>query len=104
MNKDVVYIDWRSDFKGGVATERESGGGGFSGPNDKPDTDGQLYLTTIPFRVSKINFGLDAMINPRKSISGDAVKTSDLAQDAIQLYIKTSHFLGTYFKRKKLRI
>ncbi len=37
---------------GGVATERE--GGGFSGLNTKPDTDGQPYiLFATPVRVSK---------------------------------------------------
>ncbi len=77
----------------------QEGEGEFSGLNDKPDTDGQLYLTTIPFSVSKINFGLDAMNNPRKSISGDAVRTSDLAQEAIQQKIESSNsaFLGNKF-------
>ncbi len=51
----------------------QKGGGGFSGLNDKPDTDGKPYLT-IPFtsRVSKIIIRTGyTMNNSRKSISDD---------------------------------
>ena len=50
-------------------------GGGFSGLNTKPATNGQLYLTT-PYTSQGFQnyyFRLDAMNIPRKSISGDTV-------------------------------
>jgi hypothetical protein len=40
-----------------------------------------IYLT-IPYESQR--FGLDAMNNPRKSISGVTVRTLDLAPEAIQ--------------------
>jgi hypothetical protein len=64
----TIPIPYHVPPGGGVATVR---GGGFSGLNAKPDTNNQPYLTIcIPVRVSEIYFGLNAMINPRKSISG----------------------------------
>ncbi len=52
---------------GGGAKER---GGGFSGLNDKPDTDGQSYPTNPNTSQGS---RLDAMNNPRKSISDDII-------------------------------
>jgi len=52
----------------------ERGGGGFSGLNDKPDTEGHPYLIIFySCRVPKIYFELDAMNNPQKSISRDTI-------------------------------
>jgi hypothetical protein len=54
---------------------QKKGGGEFSGLNTKPDTDGQPY-TTIPCLNQGFHnkfFGLNAMNNPRKIISGDTL-------------------------------
>jgi hypothetical protein len=57
----------------GRGSHRKGRGGRFSGLNAKPDTNSQPYLTILytsqGFR-NTVYFGLDAMKNPRKSISG----------------------------------
>jgi hypothetical protein len=54
-----------------VATEK--GGGGFSGPITKPDTATVPHHLIYQSGFPNIFFGLDAMNNPRKSISGDTI-------------------------------
>jgi hypothetical protein len=50
------------------------GGGVWSDLNTKPDMDGQSHLTIqYTSQASQKNFELDAMNNPRKSISGDTL-------------------------------
>ncbi len=61
LNRHIVWspFPWPFNLRGrGVAAER---GGWFSGPNAKPDTNGQPYL------FPELNFGSDAMNNPWKS-------------------------------------
>ncbi len=51
----------------------QKGEGESSGLNDKPDNDGQPYLTILYTNQGfQIKFWLDAMNNPRKNISGDS--------------------------------
>ncbi len=61
--------------EGGRGVATEGGGGGFSGSNDKPDTDSQTYPTipcTFQGFKNKISDWM-RLINLRKGIYGDTI-------------------------------
>ncbi len=63
-----------SPAKGAITSKGMGGGGGFSGPNDKSDTDTKPFH--IPVRDSKTKWfriGFGEYCNPPKSKSGDTI-------------------------------
>ncbi len=84
---------------------QKDGGGGFSGLNAKPDTDGQPYLT-IPY-ISQgfqiYDFGLDVMNNPPQIISNDTGAQADITYQAAKRgYYALVSLLYTDKKEKKI--
>ncbi len=74
--------------------------GGFSGPQDKSDTDGQPYLT-IPFTswCFHDNVGLDPMNNPGKSILGDIINGIFYEYEGVKVHVVWTGELESYMNK-----